>query len=83
MFIHAHVHVCVCTLYAPTYITVSELHVTQRRYKILCAKKVKDGMDPKQASAIILDEIITPDQYRLGASKVLERPRLESHEFLF
>ncbi|XP_031778810.1 myosin heavy chain, muscle isoform X27 [Nasonia vitripennis] len=43
------------------------------RYKILCAKKVTDGMDPKVAAAIILEETASPDQYRLGASKVFFR----------
>ncbi|XP_011506392.1 PREDICTED: myosin heavy chain, muscle isoform X20 [Ceratosolen solmsi marchali] len=43
------------------------------RYKILCAKKVTDGMDPKKASSIILEEIVPSDQYRLGASKVFFR----------
>lgn len=58
--------------------------MTQRRYKILCAKKVTDSMDAKQATAIVLEEIASPDQYRLGASKVLARlkrnPRYNTSE---
>lgn len=69
MFIH--IHVCACTPYTPTSVTLCVLNATQRRYKILCAKKVTDGMDPKKAAEIILGEVAMTDQYRLGASKVL------------
>lgn len=30
-------------------------------------------MDPKRAAQIVLDEIVTPDQYRLGETKVVGR----------
>ncbi|XP_044596107.1 myosin heavy chain, muscle isoform X21 [Cotesia glomerata] len=44
------------------------------RYKILCAKAVKNGMDPKKATELILDTIeLDQDQFRFGATKVFFR----------
>ncbi|XP_014298373.1 myosin heavy chain, muscle isoform X8 [Microplitis demolitor] len=44
------------------------------RYKILCAKAVKNGMDPKKATELILDTIsLERDQFRLGTTKVFFR----------
>ncbi|XP_034947013.1 myosin heavy chain, muscle isoform X17 [Chelonus insularis] len=44
------------------------------RYKILCANAIKDGMDPKKATELILEAIaLEQDQYRLGATKVFFR----------
>lgn len=43
----------------------------ENRYKILCANKVKDNMDPQKAAEIILDAANVPtEQYRMGRSKV-------------
>ncbi|XP_043470836.1 myosin heavy chain, muscle isoform X32 [Leptopilina heterotoma] len=44
------------------------------RYKILCANKVKDNMDPQKAAEIILEAANVPtEQYRMGRSKVFFR----------
>lgn len=49
----------------------------QNRYKILCANAIKDGMDPKIATELILDAIaLEQDQFRLGATKVQSHPNL-------
>ncbi|KAL7303607.1 hypothetical protein TKK_0003759 [Trichogramma kaykai] len=43
------------------------------QYKILCAKKITNSMDPKRAAQIVLEEYAPDDQYRLGATKVFFR----------
>lgn len=41
------------------------------RYKILCANKIKDNMDPEKCAEIILEAANVPtEQYRMGRSKV-------------
>lgn len=46
-------------------------HDTSSRYKILYAKGVKDSMEPKEATKVILEgAAVDPEQWRLGHTKV-------------